>query len=120
MQTAPLPCIKLKMYSLHSTGKLYRESAKFIWSKHNLKKRRRIVIFYVLEKMNSTSYSQTKLRFYLFSAYYLPQNAGDIARKFIKDQELLSFIDAEVWDICELTHFSSFPLWPCGLHSILF
>lgn len=29
-------------------------------------------------------------------AYYLPQNAGDIARKFIKDQELLSFIDAEV------------------------
>jgi len=38
----------------------------------------------------------TKSRFYLFSAYYLPQNAGDIARKFIKDQELLSFIDAEV------------------------
>ncbi|KAL6654830.1 hypothetical protein ACP70R_008295 [Stipagrostis hirtigluma subsp. patula] len=28
-------------------------------------------------------------------AYYLPQNAGDIARKFIRDQELLSFIDAE-------------------------
>lgn len=28
-------------------------------------------------------------------AYYLPQNAGDIARKFIKDQDLLSFIDAE-------------------------
>lgn len=28
-------------------------------------------------------------------AYYLPQNAGDIARKFIKDPELLSFIDAE-------------------------
>nr|CAB3491813.1 unnamed protein product [Digitaria exilis] len=28
-------------------------------------------------------------------AYYLPQNAGDIARKFIKDQKLLSFIDAE-------------------------
>ncbi|VAH13770.1 unnamed protein product [Triticum turgidum subsp. durum] len=28
-------------------------------------------------------------------AYYLPQNAGDIARKFIKDQQLLSFIDAE-------------------------
>ncbi|KAG2562735.1 prolycopene isomerase, chloroplastic-like [Panicum virgatum] len=28
-------------------------------------------------------------------AYYLPQNAGDIARKFIKDQALLSFIDAE-------------------------
>ncbi|PKA52290.1 Prolycopene isomerase 2, chloroplastic [Apostasia shenzhenica] len=28
-------------------------------------------------------------------AYYLPQNAGDIARKFIKDPKLLSFIDAE-------------------------
>lgn len=28
-------------------------------------------------------------------AYYLPQNAGDIARKFIKDPELLFFIDAE-------------------------
>lgn len=26
----------------------------------------------------------------------MPQNAGDIARKFIKDPELLSFIDAEV------------------------
>ncbi|XP_066337267.1 prolycopene isomerase, chloroplastic-like isoform X2 [Miscanthus floridulus] len=35
-------------------------------------------------------------------AYYLPQNAGDIARKFIKDQELLSFIDAEV--LCD-RHF---------------
>lgn len=30
------------------------------------------------------------------AAYYLPQNAGDIARKFIKDPQLLSFIDAEV------------------------
>ncbi|KAL9663972.1 hypothetical protein QQ045_019367 [Rhodiola kirilowii] len=28
-------------------------------------------------------------------AYYLPQNAGSIARKYIKDPELLSFIDAE-------------------------
>ncbi|XP_073309345.1 prolycopene isomerase, chloroplastic-like [Primulina huaijiensis] len=28
-------------------------------------------------------------------AYYLPQNAGDIARKYIKDPELLSFIDTE-------------------------
>lgn len=33
----------------------------------------------------------------LFSAaYYMPQNAGDIARKYIKDAQLLSFIDAEV------------------------
>jgi prolycopene isomerase len=29
-------------------------------------------------------------------AYYLPQNAGAIARKYIKDPQLLSFIDAEV------------------------
>lgn len=28
-------------------------------------------------------------------AYYLPQNAGDIARKYIKDPNLLYFIDAE-------------------------
>ncbi|KAJ6778565.1 hypothetical protein OIU74_002369 [Salix koriyanagi] len=28
-------------------------------------------------------------------AYYLPQNAGDIARKYMKDPQLLSFIDAE-------------------------
>ena len=29
-------------------------------------------------------------------AYYLPQNAGAIARNFIKDPEVLAFIDAEV------------------------
>ncbi|KAK4759601.1 hypothetical protein SAY87_022732 [Trapa incisa] len=28
-------------------------------------------------------------------AYYIPQNAGDIARKYIKDPQVLSFIDAE-------------------------
>lgn len=33
----------------------------------------------------------------LSTAYYLPQNAGHIARKYIKDPQLLSFIDAEVW-----------------------
>jgi len=33
---------------------------------------------------------------YLLTAYYLPQNAGAIARKYIKDPNLLSFIDAEV------------------------
>lgn len=38
--------------------------------------------------------------FVLFiSAYCLPQNAGDIARKYIKHPELLSFIDTEVWII---------------------
>ncbi|KAG1333887.1 putative Prolycopene isomerase 1, chloroplastic [Cocos nucifera] len=30
-----------------------------------------------------------------FVPYYFPQNAGDVARKFIKDPQLLSFIDAE-------------------------
>lgn len=30
------------------------------------------------------------------AAYYLPQNAGARARKYIRDQQLLSFIDAEV------------------------
>nr|BAL27716.1 carotenoid isomerase [Calendula officinalis] len=30
-------------------------------------------------------------------AYYLPQNAGAVAREFIKDPELLSFIDAECY-----------------------
>ena len=30
-------------------------------------------------------------------AYFLPQNAGDIARKYIEDQELLSFIDMECY-----------------------
>ncbi|KAH9674214.1 prolycopene isomerase [Citrus sinensis] len=35
-------------------------------------------------------------------AYYLPQNAGNIARKYIKDPQLLSFIDAEV--LCD-RHF---------------
>lgn len=33
-----------------------------------------------------------------FIAYYLPQNAGSIARNFIKDPEVLAFIDAEVAD----------------------
>ncbi|XP_054802728.1 prolycopene isomerase, chloroplastic isoform X3 [Prosopis cineraria] len=35
-------------------------------------------------------------------AYYLPQNTGDIARKYIQDPQLLSFIDAEV--LCD-RHF---------------
>lgn len=33
------------------------------------------------------------------AAYYLPQNTGAIARKYIKDPQLLSFIDAEVKQI---------------------
>eukprot|EP00249_Psilotum_nudum_P021514 c28136_g1_i1 orf=352-2139(+) len=35
-------------------------------------------------------------------AFYLPQNAGDIARKYIKDPELLSFIDAECFIVSTL------------------
>lgn len=41
----------------------------------------------------------------MFTAYYLPQNAGDIARTYIKDPQLLSFIDAEVrTNICLNLH----------------
>lgn len=99
------------MYSLHSIEKLYKELSKLIWSKCILTKNGRIIccvldIFLIVHHIHNKSHSSISL-----SAYYLPQNAGDIARKFIKDQELLSFIDAEVWDICELTHFSRFPLW---------
>ncbi|CAL5431853.1 unnamed protein product [Camellia sinensis] len=42
-----------------------------------------------------THHKTTQLGTFRPNAYYLPQNAGDIARKFIKDPELLSFIDAE-------------------------
>ncbi|KAL0426615.1 UNVERIFIED_CONTAM: Prolycopene isomerase, chloroplastic [Sesamum latifolium] len=36
-----------------------------------------------------------RMRLVIHSAYYLPQNAGNIARNYVKDPELLSFIDAE-------------------------
>lgn len=50
----------------------------------------------------------------------MPQNAGDIARKYIKDPQLLSFIDAEVSKsfTCDLVEFllqslcSLFISWP--------
>ena len=100
------------MYYLHSIEKLHKELAKLIWSKCILTKIVRIIccvleiFFWIVHHIYNKSHRSISL-----SAYYLPQNAGDIARKFIKDQELLSFIDAEVWEICELIHFSSFPLW---------
>ena len=49
-------------------------------------------------------------------AYYLPQNAGDIARKFIKDPQLLSFIDAEVgWLLFNQNFLGHWLLvWPIG------
>ena len=55
----------------------------------------------LVTKLNQKNYCFFLLNFpnvmLLFSAaYYLPQNAGNIARKYIKDPELLSFIDAEV------------------------
>ncbi|MCO5548472.1 hypothetical protein L7F22_001930 [Adiantum nelumboides] len=61
----------------------------------------------VFNALNSLELKSLEEPLYLFSqffknpiacltlAYYLPQNAGDIARKYIKDSQLLSFIDAE-------------------------
>ncbi|XP_014752724.1 prolycopene isomerase, chloroplastic isoform X2 [Brachypodium distachyon] len=61
----------------------------------------------IFDSLNSLELKSLEEPLYLFGqffkkplecltlAYYLPQNAGDIARKFIKDQQLLSFIDAE-------------------------
>ena len=48
---------------------------------------------------------------FLWAAFYLPQNAGDIARKYIKDPELLSFIDAEVWNVVPHMWTQMFLLW---------
>ena len=39
-------------------------------------------------------------------AKYLPQNAGDVARRYIKDRELLKFIDIECycWSVVSSGH----------------
>ncbi|XP_050226952.1 prolycopene isomerase, chloroplastic isoform X2 [Mercurialis annua] len=47
-------------------------------------------------------------------AYYLPQNAGDIARKYIKDPELLSFLDAECF-IVSTVNASQTPMINAGM-----
>ncbi|CAM6102441.1 unnamed protein product [Calypogeia fissa] len=47
-------------------------------------------------------------------AYYLPQNAGDIARKHIKDPELLSYIDAECF-IVSTVDASFTPMINCAM-----
>ncbi|GAB2230161.1 hypothetical protein Droror1_Dr00014418 [Drosera rotundifolia] len=47
-------------------------------------------------------------------AYYLPQNAGDIARKYIKDPELLSFIDAECFIVSTVRSLQT-PMINAGL-----
>lgn len=52
-------------------------------------------------------------------AYYLPQNAGDIARKYVKDPNLLSFIDAEV-SIGHQLPFLHKPSWLECLHHLVF
>uniref|UniRef100_A0A2P2L414 Uncharacterized protein MANES_08G037100 n=1 Tax=Rhizophora mucronata TaxID=61149 RepID=A0A2P2L414_RHIMU len=63
--------------------------------------------FMIFNALNSLELKSLEEPIYLFGqffqkplecltlAYYLPQNAGDIARKYIRDPELLSFIDAE-------------------------
>ncbi|PPS20148.1 hypothetical protein GOBAR_AA00418 [Gossypium barbadense] len=54
------------------------------------------------------------------TAYYLPQNAGDIARKYVKDPDLLSFIDAEDdWTRLEEPYGSIFLSIPTVLDSSL-
>lgn len=66
--------------------------------------------------LNQIGWYNKSRDFVSFAAYYLPQNAGDIAHKFIKDQQLLSSIDAEVWDICEFTHLFNFSF----MHYVIF
>ncbi|QDZ22694.1 carotenoid isomerase [Chloropicon primus] len=63
----------------------------------------------VFDALNSLDLKSLEEPLYLFGeffknpvaclqlAYFLPQNAGDIARKYIQDEELLSFIDMECY-----------------------
>ncbi len=48
------------------------------------------------------------------AAYYLPQNAGDLARKYITDPDLLSFIDAEVSSPRDKLSFRGSLVWFCS------
>ena len=52
--------------------------------------------YIIEERIFLYNFIELTLILWLVPAYYLPQNAGDIARKYIKDPNLLSFIDAEV------------------------
>ncbi|GAB2295781.1 hypothetical protein Dimus_029936 [Dionaea muscipula] len=47
-------------------------------------------------------------------AYYMPQNAGDVARKYIKDPGLLSFIDAECFIVSTVSALQT-PMINAGL-----
>ncbi|KAK6126450.1 hypothetical protein DH2020_039838 [Rehmannia glutinosa] len=61
------------------------------------------VCWKIFNALNSLELKSLEEPIYLFGqffkkpleSYYLPQNAGNIARMYIKDPELLSFIDAE-------------------------
>jgi hypothetical protein len=58
------------------------------------------------------------------AAYYLPQNAGDLARKYIKDPDLLSFIDAECFivstvDACRTPMINASMVFPASQRAIL-
>ncbi|XP_058762721.1 prolycopene isomerase, chloroplastic-like isoform X2 [Vicia villosa] len=67
----------------------------------------RFVLIEIFNALNSLELKSLEEPIYLFGqffqkplecltlAYYLPQNAGAIARKYIQDPQLLSFIDAE-------------------------
>ncbi|KEH41810.1 carotenoid isomerase [Medicago truncatula] len=67
----------------------------------------RFVLIEIFNALNSLELKSLEEPLYLFGqffqkplecltlAYYLPQNAGAIARKYIQDPQLLSFIDAE-------------------------
>lgn len=46
--------------------------------------------------LQNSKFAVSRYVFLFAVAYYLLQNAGDIARKYIRDPDLLSFIDAEV------------------------
>lgn len=57
-------------------------------------------------------------------ASYLPSNTGDVARKYIKDPELLSFIDIECycWStvLAEHTPMINAGMVSCPMHCVMF
>ncbi|GMY14387.1 prolycopene isomerase, chloroplastic [Fagus crenata] len=98
----------------NSSVRVHREYSEFIAELTNKypHEKEGILKFYgecwkIFNALNSLELKSLEEPIYLFGqffqkplecltlAYYLPQNAGDIARKCIKDPQLLSFIDAE-------------------------
>lgn len=114
MQVIPDPTTVHFHLPANLSVRVHREYSKFI---HELTRsfpheREGILKFYgecwkVFNALNSLELKSLEEPLYLFGqffrkpaecltlAYYLPQNAGAIARKYIKDSQLLSFIDAE-------------------------